>query len=870
MPLTWSAAAAAAVILILLYFFYHPEKHPPAAQARERLPDTANGRLRVLEAEELVRLLKLEPVLANIKANLGLSDENWRRDALPTLYAYIAFVQRLPASESHHHAGDGGLVRHTLDVAVLALTAAAARSWPPGAKTEDIARLGAPWRFGILTAALLHDIGKTLTGVNVELFEHAEDAQGSLWLPDAGNMAQNGGRWYRVSFPEHKAPYTLHTELAWTFFAAIVPASVRRWLAADDPKLLPALRQYLSGQHEGSPFADIIRKADMASTARDLKSGSRQRFATARRTPLIETVMETLVEMLAERGRWFSVASSAGGDLFRQGGTVYMVSKHVPDRIREFLKQTKHPAAPFFPSDNQRVFDTLLEYGAVLPNPADERRAVTAVDIAFTRSDGETRAQRFTMLAFKLETLYPDGNYPAEFAGSLNVSSDQSPAQHQGSSDTEKQETGAENTLQSAESVIPADIPPPPRKRWDTETENHIGNETEAASELQTRFMATAVDLSEYRETPRQPENIQRPSEKPPAGQPENASSSADTSGGIDALLAKHGLLDDDEETGAENEIAAAQQAAAAQSERPSENTQKPSENTPKRQPEKQETGAANRSSPKPKKSQANSAAGLKVLQKLFEDGADSLPQQQDAAAGLAEIQAERTAKAPRSPRPVKVQNPDAAAPPPFVVEEVDGQPERPSEHAARQLETAQVLSETPPDKQPENAQRPSENSTDGTAAADAFEDVRLRQQQDGRHFWMWLAAGLADGSITVNQSGAPVHFVSQGMLLVSPAIFRDYAGGVFNKNDENCPGVRAQRGFVGLKLHKRSKRTALFNVETAKGSRKRLFYCYLIPEENLHHIIRADSRPPNNPDITIAEGDLLDAGLASDTAKEA
>ena len=378
---------------------------------------------------------------------------------------------------------------------------------------------------GILTAALLHDIGKTLTGLTVELFEHAEDAQGSPWLPDAGNMAQNGGRWYRVSFPEHKAPYALHAELAWTFFAAIVPASVRRWLASGDPSLLPALRQYLSGQHEGSPFADIIRKADMASTARDLKSGSRQRFATARRTPLIETVMETLVEMLAERGRWFSVASSAGGDLFRQGGTVYMVSKHVPDRIREFLKQTKHPAAPFFPSDNQRVFDTLLEYGAVLPNPADERRAVTAVDIAFTRSDGETRAQRFTMLAFKLETLYPDGNYPAEFAGSLNVSSDQSPAQHQGSSDTEKQETGAENTLQSAESVIPADIPPPPRKRWDTETENHIGNETEAASELQTRFMATAVDLSEYRETPRQPENIQRPSEKPPAGQPENASS---------------------------------------------------------------------------------------------------------------------------------------------------------------------------------------------------------------------------------------------------------------------------------------------------------------------------------------------------------
>lgn len=865
MSLTWYAVIAAAVILILLYLFYHPEKHPPAASpTRERLPDTANGRFRVLEAEELVRLLDLEPVLANIKTNLGLSDENWQRDALPTLYAYIAFVQRLPASESHHHAGDGGLVRHTLDVAVLALTAAAARSWPPGAKTEDIARLGAPWRFGILTAALLHDIGKTLTGVTVELFEHAEDAQGSLWLPDAGNMAQNGGQWYRVSFPEHKVPYALHAELAWTFFAAVVPAPVRRWLAAGDPKLLPALRQYLSGQHEGSPFADIVRKADMASTARDLKSGSRQRFATARRTPLVETVMETLVEMLAERGRWFSTASSAGGDLFRQGGTVYMVSKNVPDHIREFLKQTKHPAAPSFPSDNQRVFDTLLEYGAVLPNPADERRAVTAVDIAFTRSDGETRSQRFTMLAFKLETLYPDGSYPAEFSGSLNISSDQSTAQRHSSNSAER-ETEAENAPQPAESGIPTDIPPPPRKRRDTETENRSGNETEAASVPQARFMAAAEGLSEYREAPRQPENIQRPSEKPPAGQPENASSPADTSGGIDALLAKHGLLDNDEETGAENEIADAQQAAAGQSERSSENTQKPSENTPKRQPEKQETGAANRSSPKPKKPQTNSATGLKVLQKLFEDGADTLPPHQDAAAGMAEIQAERTAKPPRSPRPVKVQSPDAAVPLPFAAEDAVQavQAERPSENTDRRPE---ILS----DQQPEPQTSASAAAEAQPAAADAFEEARVRQQQDGRHFWMWLAAGLADGSIAVNQSGAPVHFVAQGMLLVSPAIFRDYAGGVFNKNDENCPGLRAQRGFVSLKLHKRSKRTALFNVEAAKASKKRLFYCYLIPEENLYHIIRADSRPPNNPDITIAEGDLLDAGLPSDTAKEA
>lgn len=39
-----------------------------------------------------------------------------------------------------------------------------------------------------------------------------------------------------------------------------------------------------------------------------------------------------------------------------------------------------------------------------------------------------------------------------------------------------------------------------------------------------------------------------------------------------------------------------------------------------------------------------------------------------------------------------------------------------------------------------------------------------------------WLNAGLNDGIIRVNEARAPVHFVEQGMLLVSPRIFREYA----------------------------------------------------------------------------------------------
>ena len=110
----------------MLYLINTKKSAEPASSSDEgpqRDQNIVNDRFRILKAYELIHVLDLSPQISDIKMNLGLSDENWSKDALPFLEKYIAFVQRLPASESHHHAGDGGLVRHTLDVAALALVA---------------------------------------------------------------------------------------------------------------------------------------------------------------------------------------------------------------------------------------------------------------------------------------------------------------------------------------------------------------------------------------------------------------------------------------------------------------------------------------------------------------------------------------------------------------------------------------------------------------------------------------------------------------------------------------------------------------------------------------------------------------------------
>lgn len=812
-----SAAIALVLLLIIgsIYYLFSDAGSENTASTTsippENRPLLVGDRFRIIGAQELIALLSLEPSLAHIKANLGLSEENWQQDALPFLKNYIEFVQRLPASESHHHAGDGGLVKHTLDVASLALIASTAQSWPPNAKTEDIAQKTAVWRYGIMCAAILHDVGKTVTGFQIELYSDANTQDYSLWLPDAGRMQDTGKEFYRVVFPDAKNAYQIHAEIAWTFFQGLVPAHVRQWIAANDPNLMIALRQYLSNHKENHPLHDLITKADMASVARDLKAGSRQRFGTAKRVPLIETVMETLKEMLADRGAHFSIAATAGGDLFRVGDKVYMISKNVPDYIRQYLRSQNNRAAASFPTDNQRIFDTLLEYGAVIPDEQDEYRAVRTVEVVFTRTDGEIKTNLFTVLCFKLDTLYPDGSYPSEFQGRLNTvaagthKSARTQEAHTKNTDTKEHlveqhliepafpeaETVLETVEESSPTPIPEPppvIPPPPKKR-DTNQTTAKPSAKNSIDDLLSDFgLLTEADTSEEVENE---SNARHESESP---------QKSDTA--IPEQLETQATIANTEKTAAAAVIL---------------NTGEPTFS-------------------KPPKAVNTPQGRLKKLKHLFDETEASptadktiLPQEtlavdESAKAGLEEITRKRQQLPTSTPRPVQI-------------------------HQDLTLAAVQADADIEAAK-PETTREETEQN--------ALTQVNLEMREIGAQFLNWLANGLADSSIAVNQSGAPVHFIEQGMLLVSPTVFREYAGGVFDRRDAKSAGPMAQKGFERLKLHSRTRSTALFRAVTTNENKKILFHCYLIPEHNIKHIIQPASRPQNNTSIQLDNSNLL------------
>jgi hypothetical protein len=100
------------------------------------------------------------------------------------------------------------------------------------------------------------------------------------------------------------------------------------------------------------------------------------------------------------------------------------------------------------------------------------------------------------------------------------------------------------------------------------------------------------------------------------------------------------------------------------------------------------------------------------------------------------------------------------------------------SENVAEDLAATTVAVDVPglPDPETEYLEDVEEHSS-GTALESRMAEPWVAQAPPAaRRFIEWVQRGLSDGTLRVNVAGALVHFVDEGMLLVSPRIFREFA----------------------------------------------------------------------------------------------
>ncbi len=384
-----------------------------AAQNRRPLPQQASrpaSQIPIRGIQGLVEATGTAELLISIERKTRLSQANFQRDCQPVLEQLAEFVQMLPASESHHHAHPGGLWQHLLEVADAALTFRAGMELPPGASTEDRKRQEHRWSYAVLVAALLHDVGKPVTDVRVMLYtDHPRD--GRPWAPLAGSMRSFGAHWYSVAFADPtERDYLAHAKLAAMLLHAFVPARVSRWLA-EEGDVLSQLLAYLSGEDKDGALGALVKRADSDSVRKNLLQGPRTRFASARATPLIERLMEALRRMLHEGAALPLNRPGAAG--WVHDGRVWFVCARLADEVRSYLSQ--HESLQGIPGKdkNDRLFDIWQEYGAA--ETAPDGGAVWRVRV---ECESWSPPDAFTVLCFKLETLYSDpASYPAAMKG---------------------------------------------------------------------------------------------------------------------------------------------------------------------------------------------------------------------------------------------------------------------------------------------------------------------------------------------------------------------------------------------------------------------------------------------------------------------
>ncbi len=361
-----------------------------------------------------------------IRTRLGLSPANFERDVVPLLHRLTEYVQYLPASESHHHAHPGGLLQHTLEVAAHALALRQGYKLPLGASPEDQIRLSAVWSYGVLIAALLHDIGKPVADVVVQLYGQNIHVPVARWSGLAGSMVQAAETpgttaitHYTVAFPTER-DYQAHQRLPLMLLHALLSPSSMQWLATD-ANLMQELMAYLEGEtatsEKPSAIRDIITRADSLSVATNLAQGSRIRFSTARSVPLIERLMKGLRTLLSEG---LLAINRPGAAVFvdPDGVHLWIVAGVAADQTRKLLEQReeKIAGAAGLPTDNTRFFDTWAEYGSLVqPDKAFGKGSVWWVRIEI-----EDWSQVLTVLKFPLDKLFAAGQpRPAALQGCI-------------------------------------------------------------------------------------------------------------------------------------------------------------------------------------------------------------------------------------------------------------------------------------------------------------------------------------------------------------------------------------------------------------------------------------------------------------------
>jgi hypothetical protein len=321
---------------------------------------------------------------------------------------YIKYIHLLPASENHHHCDVGGLVRHSLEVALNSLRKAQHQVLPAIGHLDEEQMRKPRWQYAAWLCGLLHDAGKVLYDMRVYDVDTGND-----WNPYLSDLItwahENGVSRYRVVWrPEHR--HKKHENLSVTVVEWVLTPEAKAYLMDNSDDLPIAINHALT--HYGSSAGYLqgcLREADSASTEKDIQTQWHEMIGK-RRYPLESALVNAMRRL---RDNW--LVNQPKGHVWIIGQDVYLSWPKTIQLIVQRLQDDKVDV----PVNPSRILEIL-----------EERNLVRRLDDSVTYSmftpsgiEGVTGAERVICLAWP-GLLYETMPVPRSVPGVLRLNND--------------------------------------------------------------------------------------------------------------------------------------------------------------------------------------------------------------------------------------------------------------------------------------------------------------------------------------------------------------------------------------------------------------------------------------------------------------
>ncbi len=330
-----------------------------------------------------------QDAIAKIRVSLGMTRDEFEQRIQPVLQRYAERVHLLPASESDHHCGRGGMLRHGLEAMFFAVRLAEGRVFAMDALPEYRQHLDPKWRIAVALAALLHDVGKVVVDVNAISEDGTTRWSGHgvpLW---SWLQREQLSSYYIYWNPGRRSGR--HVSFGPLLLREMLGEELMDWLSSNGgheimDRLVTA---FTSPEDKTNPIAELANEADRKSADFDLQDQAK-RLAEAGKSSARASTALLIREMRAmvEDGTWR--INHPGTPLFLTTDGLFGLPPNVLDEPIRRLQASGQLKA--FPMEKALQFEELIRVHAIEPHNG---RPMWFITVPTREAQMEVHALRF-------------------------------------------------------------------------------------------------------------------------------------------------------------------------------------------------------------------------------------------------------------------------------------------------------------------------------------------------------------------------------------------------------------------------------------------------------------------------------------------